>query len=138
MKACLPTAPPIRPFLDWPVVTDPERWDADIAVIGIQHSEPYSGDPRPNDQARAPDAVRLASTQFSDGNDHWDFDLGTELAAVLPSRRIDCGNVAWADGDYASYAGQVSDRLRLLWRRGAQVFVIGGDHGFRSSMRWTC
>lgn len=128
MKTC-PTASPIRPFLDWPVVTDPDGWDADIALIGVQHSEPYAGDPRPNDQARAPDAVRLASAQFCDGIDHWDFDLGTELATVLPSRRIDCGNLAWVEGDYGLYAEQVSNRLRRLWRNGAQLLVIGGDHG---------
>jgi agmatinase len=125
----LPTAAPIRPFLDWPVVTDPAQWDADIALIGIQHSEPYSGDPRPNDQARAPDAIRLASGQFCDGRDHWDFDLGGELSTVVPARCIDCGNIAWVDGDYGSYAEQASERIRHLWRRGTRVFVLGGDHG---------
>jgi agmatinase len=129
MTACLPTSAPVRPFLDWPVVTDPSQWDADIALIGIQHSEPYSGDPRPNDQARAPDAIRLASGQFCDGREHWDFDVGSELSAVLPPRCIDCGNVAWVDGTYGSYADQVSERIRRLWRGGAQLLVLGGDHG---------
>ena len=32
---------PARAFLDWPVVTDPERWNTDVALLGIQHSEPY-------------------------------------------------------------------------------------------------
>jgi agmatinase len=125
----LHTEAPIRPFLDWPVVTDPAQWDADIAVIGLLHSEPYAGEAWPNDQTRAPDAIRLASGQFCDGRDHWDFDLGTDLATVLPARCIDCGNVAWAGGDYDLHAAQVSERIRVLWRRGAQVFVLGGDHG---------
>ena len=63
-QALAPTAAPICPFLGWPVVTDPRLWTAQAAVLGIQHSEPYIGDPRPNDQARTPDAVRLVSAQI--------------------------------------------------------------------------
>ncbi len=53
MNGLLPTAAPVRRFLDWPVATDPAEWSADVALIGIQHSEPYAHDPQPNDQARA-------------------------------------------------------------------------------------
>ncbi|MBV8974747.1 MAG: hypothetical protein JOY74_06465, partial [Sinobacteraceae bacterium] len=67
------TAAPVRPFLNWDVVTDPAEWSADVALVGIQHSEPYAGDPQPNDQARAPDAVRLVSRTFCYGPDQWDF-----------------------------------------------------------------
>ena len=49
------TIQPERPFLDWPVATDPSGWsDARVALLGIRHSEPYSHDPFPNDQAKAP------------------------------------------------------------------------------------
>jgi agmatinase len=123
------TAAPARAFLDWPVVTDPAHWQADIALLGIRHSEPYSGDANPNDQTRAPDAIRGASGQFSDGREHWDFDLGGELASALPARCIDCGNLAWSGGPYDEYARRVSDAARRLWRGGAQLFVLGGDHG---------
>lgn len=124
-----PTLAPAHPFLDWPVVTDPAAWHADIALIGIQHSEPYPHDPFPNDQSRAPDAIRLASRQFCDGRNHWDFDLGAELASLLPARCIDCGNSAWIGGSYDAYAAEVTARVRHLWQRGAQVYVLGGDHG---------
>ncbi len=123
------TAAPVRPFLDWDVITDPEQWSADVALVGIQHSEPYAGDPRPNDQARAPDAVRLVSRTFCYGPDQWDFDYGSPLAAVQPARCIDCGNFAWVGGSYDGYAEFITSSLRRLWRCGAQIFVIGGDHG---------
>ena len=129
MNMAVATSPPARAFLDWPVITDPAGLQADIALIGIQHSEPYAGDPRPNDQARAPDAIRLASGQFCDGREHWDFDIGAELATVLPARCVDCGNLAWVDGSYDDYARQVTGLVRQLWRSGAQLFVLGGDHG---------
>ena len=129
MTALQPTASPVRPFLDWPVVTDPSRWTADIALLGIQHSEPYAHDPRPNDQSRAPDAIRWQSRSFCYGLDHWDFDTGTDLAAVLPPRCLDLGNVAWTDGDYGDYAARITDRVRHLWHAGTQIVVLGGDHG---------
>lgn len=124
-----PTAAPVRPFLEWPVETDPATWSADVALLGIQHSEPYEGDPRPNDQARAPDAVRLASANISYGPRQWDFDLNTALAEVLPARCIDLGNVGWVKGSYEEYTAAVTARLRQLWRQGTQVFILGGDHG---------
>jgi hypothetical protein len=31
-----PTATPVRAFLDWPVVTDPSEWTAEVALVGIQ------------------------------------------------------------------------------------------------------
>jgi len=128
MSGLLPTSAPVRGFLDWPVVTDSAGWSADVALIGIQHSEPYAGDVRPNDQARAPDCVRLRSEQISYTREQWDFDLNAPLAASLP-RCIDMGNVAWTGGSYDDYSAAISARVRHLWKQGAQVFVLGGDHG---------
>lgn len=128
MNELLPTSAPVRRFLDWPVATDPAGWRADVALIGIQHSEPYAHDPSPNDQARAPDAIRLRSEQISYGRDQWDYDLDSPLAALSP-RCIDMGNVAWTGGSYADYSAAISARIRHLWRQGAQVFALGGDHG---------
>jgi agmatinase len=122
------TSPP-RPFLDWRVVTDPADWAADIALLGVTHSEPYPGEPQPNDQTRAPDAIRKLSPQFSDGRDHWDFDLGTELGAVAPAQCVDCGNVVWQGGDYGLYAASVTQLARRLFSAGSQLVVLGGDHG---------
>ena len=123
------TDAPARGFLDWPVVTDPAHWDADVALIGVRHSEPYAHDPRPNDQASAPDAIRHRSPQISYGRDQWDFDLDAPLSALLPERCIDCGNMAWNGGSYDDYAAGITARARHLWQRGTQVFALGGDHG---------
>src|SRR5271170_1118956 len=128
MRELQPTVAPVRGFLDWPVATDPSEWFAEVALIGIQHSEPYAHDPHPNDQASAPDAIRLRSEQISYGRDQWDFDLDTPLAALLP-RCIDMGNVAWRGGSYDDYSAAISDRARHLWKEGAQIFALGGDHG---------
>lgn len=125
-----PTIAPAHPFLDWPVVTDPAGWQADVAVLGIQHSEPYAHDSFPNDQSRAPDAIRAMSKSFCYSAAHWDFDTDSVPASSLPPRRIDMGNVAWSgQGDYGLYAAAITARVRHLWRQGAQLIVLGGDHG---------
>ena len=125
-----PTTAPVRPFLDWPVVTDPAGWQADVAILGIQHSEPYAHDPFPNDQSNAPDAIRKMSQSFCYNPAHWDFDTGTDLASHLPARHIDMGNVGWSGkGDYGDYNAAITERVRHLWRQGAQLIVLGGDHG---------
>lgn len=129
MTALLPTAATVRAFLDWPMVTDPSGWDADLALLGIQHSEPYAHDPRPNDQSRAPDAIRWHSQRFCYSPDNWDFDTGTDLQSALPPRRLDMGNAAWSEGSYDAYAEGITARVRHLWRQGAQLIVLGGDHG---------
>jgi agmatinase len=121
---------PLRPFIDFEVSLDPREWRADVAVIGIAHSEPYPGEEQPNDQSRAPDAIRHASELFSfGGRDHYDFDFGTDLAALLPRRCIDCGNLLRTEPSYDEYSARVTAALATLWRGGAQVIVLGGDHG---------
>ncbi|MGE0466678.1 MAG: arginase family protein [Steroidobacteraceae bacterium] len=130
MTTLLPTNAPSRPFLDWPIVTDPAGWQADIAVLGIQHSEPYAHDSFPNDQSRAPDAIREASKVFCYNAAHWDFDTGAVTNEALPARRMDIGNVGWSGkGDYGVYSAAIAERVRHFWRQGAQLIVLGGDHG---------
>lgn len=123
-----PTAIPVRPFLDWPVVTDPSKWDAEVALLGIPRSEPFPKDPQPNDQSRAPDAIRSQSKRFCYSPGNWDFDTGIDPASALPATCLDLGNVPWIT-PYDNYAAYVTERIRYLWRQRAQVVILGGDHG---------
>ncbi|HET8692003.1 MAG TPA: arginase family protein [Steroidobacteraceae bacterium] len=123
-----PTNQPQRPFLDWPIATEPSGWTAKVALLGIRHSEPYGHDAFPNDQSKAPDAIRARSESFCYNPGHWDFDVGTDLASNLPSH-VDMGDVAFDGGDYGAYAAAITARARHLWRQGTQLLVIGGDHG---------
>ena len=81
-------------------------------------------------RAAPPTAIQRQSGLFSYGRRaHYDFDLGTDLAAVLPRRCIDCGNLVRGAEPYEEYAARATEALATLWRGGAQVFVLGGDHG---------
>ncbi|MBV9343956.1 MAG: arginase family protein [Gammaproteobacteria bacterium] len=124
------TAAPVRPFLSFELETDPARWQApEVALLGITHSEPYAHDPWPNDQTHAPDAIRAQSAQISDGLAHWDFDVGTDLGALAPPRCLDCGNLVWQGGAYEPYLARAGALAAQLLRSGAQLVVLGGDHG---------
>jgi agmatinase len=124
-----PTLQPERPFLDWPVATEPAGWGgARVALLGIRHSEPYQHDRFPNDQSRAPAAVRALSQSFCYNPAHWDFDVGTDLASNLPEH-LDIGDVSYDGGDYSAYAAAITARVRRLWQQGTQLVVLGGDHG---------
>jgi agmatinase len=124
-----PTLQPERPFLDWPVATEPAGWaGAKVALLGIRHSEPYKHDRFPNDQSRAPSAVRALSQSFCYNPAHWDFDVGTDLASNLPEH-LDIGDVSYDGGDYSAYSAAITARVRRLWQQGTQLVVLGGDHG---------
>ncbi|MFN8830922.1 MAG: arginase family protein [Labrys sp. (in: a-proteobacteria)] len=127
----MPLSAPLRPFLDWTVDTDPARWQpVDASILGIPTSEAYSGEPRPNDQANAPEAIRAQSGQFSDGPDHWDFDLGGPLGRHLPAGRArDAGNIA---ASVLPFDQQFEETIAIVRRQmGTSRFsiVLGGDHG---------
>jgi agmatinase len=124
------TLAPARPFLGWPVVTDPEGWaGAAAAVIGLPHGEPYPGEPFPNVQAGAPEAIRAQSGQFCDGPERFDFDLGATLESLLPGGGIDAGNAPFPGPDRdAAFAANVA-RIGRLLGTGALLAVLGGDHG---------
>jgi agmatinase len=122
------TAAPVRPFLDWPVECDPSGWQAQVALIGICQGEPYAHDPQPNDQSRAPDAVRWHSKRFCYSPGNWDFDTGSDLASVLPRAHLDAGNVVWTGGSWEEHGAAATEYVRRLLQEGTQLVILGGDH----------
>ena len=45
-------------FLDFPLETNLDSLEADIAVLGVPFGMPYESSAMANDQSRAPDAIR--------------------------------------------------------------------------------
>ena len=45
-------------FHDFPIVTDLDNMDADIAILGIPFGDPYSMGEASNDQCNAPTQIR--------------------------------------------------------------------------------
>ena len=73
------TAPPKREFQsfhDFPIVTDLDNLDADIAILGIPFGDPYSMGEASNDQSNAPTHIRRYCERALRGLDRYDFDIG--------------------------------------------------------------
>ena len=81
------TAPPRREFQsfhDFPIITDLDNLDADIAILGIPFGDPYSMGEVSNDQSNAPTHIRRYCERALRGLDRYDFDIGgTLLEATL-------------------------------------------------------
>ena len=120
-----------RTFLKFPAQTNLDALDADIAILGVPFGKPYAHDVHPNDQSRAPDALRL----FSSAADieytryHYDYDLGGPLLDDRDVRVVDCGNVTAVAGDAGEHYRRAELAARKIYASGAILVGVGGDHG---------
>lgn len=98
---------------------------ADIAFLGIPYGSGYSFVP---DQARAPAALRAATSRILRAKERYDFDLGGTLYADLPVRAVDCGDVRANVADPRSHVDRAEQAVRRILASGAMPIVFGGDH----------
>ena len=72
-----------RGFLGFPVHTDLNNLDADIAILGVPYGLPYTPDDLSNDQSTSPDLLRenAQDAGWSEQRTikHFDWDLGGPL-----------------------------------------------------------
>ena len=118
-----------RTFLGFPLCTELDSLEADVAILGIPYGDPYSMDEVTNDQTTAPSAVRLESARLSIGLDHWDFDMGGPLFNGHDVRVVDCGDVPGDPADIKGHYRVAEKAVKTILDRGALPVVIGGDHG---------
>ena len=72
------TTPPkkeFQSFHDFPIVTDLDNLEADIAFLGIPFGDPYSMGEASNDQSNAPTHIRRYCERSLRGLDRYDFDI---------------------------------------------------------------
>jgi len=113
-------------FAKAPVVTDWDRLDADVAVLGA----PFDMGTQYRAGARmGPRGIRQASTLFTFGHagayDHEDD------VTYLPRERVqlvDAGDVDIVHTDVVTSLANVEDGVRALLNRGALPVLLGGDH----------
>lgn len=124
-----PPSIPYQTFLDFPLVTDLDAVDADVAILGLPYGAPYSMAEVTNDQSKAPGAVRRASSRMSQAIDRYDFDLGGPLLAGKPIRVVDVGDVIADAWDMGAHYRRAEEAARLLFPKVKMLLSIGGDHG---------
>ena len=118
-------------FLDFPLQTDLDDLDADIAILGIQFGMPYESTSIPNDQSNAPNAIRQASseTDIAYTRNHFDWDLGGQLLDGRDIKVVDCGNVTTDKADHKEHYRRAERAARKIFSANSTLIALGGDHG---------
>ena len=120
--------PPAQGFLGARIETDPDRIDADVAILGVPHGWPY---PKPGfaaDCADAPAAIRRRAQRLAGYRGHWDFDLdGPMLALDGGPRIVDAGDVPGDPADGPGNSAAATAAVAAILERGAVPVCIGGD-----------
>ena len=118
-------------FLDFPLETNLDSLEADIAVLGVPFGMPYESSAMANDQSRAPDAIRQ-TTGYLDiayTRNHFDWDLGGPLLDGRDIRVVDCGNVTADMADHKEHYRRAEKAARKIFNAGTTLITLGGDHG---------
>jgi agmatinase len=111
-------------FLGLRVEVDPDRVDADVAILGVPHGWPYRDIGSTVGCAEAPAAVRRASQRLARFVGHWDFDLDgpMELRSA-----VDAGDVPGDATDGPGNSARTTEAVRAILNAGAVPICIGGD-----------
>jgi agmatinase len=118
-----------RTFLEFPFCDDLDNLDANIAILGIPYGMPYDIATWPNDQSRAPDAIRQASLDIDYTLNHYDYDLGGPLLDGRNISIVDCGNVTRDPDDASVHYRRAEQATRKIIAANTTLVVLGGDHG---------
>ncbi|WP_347268591.1 agmatinase [Paracoccus sp. (in: a-proteobacteria)] len=124
-------APPRREFQsfhDFPIVTDLDALQADIAILGIPYGDPYSMAEVSNDQSNAPTHIRRYCERALRGLDRYDFDIGGTMLNGRDIKVVDCGDVVGQAKDISGNHARSEQAVRKILAAGAMPIILGGDH----------
>ncbi|MEK4229076.1 agmatinase [Solibacillus sp. FSL H8-0538] len=112
-------------FGKYPICTDLEQLDADVAVIGV----PYDMGAQWKSGARmGPRGIREGSTLYSFGLGGA-YDIEKDIMYLGPDYKVyDCGDVDMVHGDLEQSFDNVEVAIRKIVEKGAIPVVMGGDH----------
>ncbi len=129
MKEISKTEPPIPcSFVSLPVVTDWRDLDAQAVIFGIPHGKPYQISQFPNDQSRAPNALRAASSRILIDHEVIDTDMSGKNS-VSQFKFVDGGNIPLIGNDIQRHYDDAEEAVRYAIQKGALPVSIGGDDG---------
>ncbi len=112
-------------FAKYPICTDLDALDADIAVLGV----PYDlGVGFLSGTRLGPRRIREASTQYARGDAGFYDPEGEEQLLAAPVKIVDCGDADILHGDVEYSFRSIEWVVRKILKGGAIPAVIGGDH----------
>ena len=112
-------------FAKYPICTDLENLDADIAVMGI----PYDmGAPYLSGAKLGPRRIREVSTHYGRGNKGFYDPERDESYLEAPIKIVDCGDVDMVPCDLNGSFENITAAVRKIIEKGAIPAMMGGDH----------
>ena len=121
-------APSGQTFLDAPLVTNWQDLNADAVVFGVPYGRPYIPASFPDDQSRAPAALRAASSRILISNKSVDTDFKTTNPAG-DVKIVDGGNIPLTGTNFDAHYHAAENAVRFALARGVMPIVIGGNDG---------
>ena len=126
------TVPPKKAyhsFFDAPIVTDFNELEADIGIIGIPFSDPYSMEEVTNDQTNAPTAIRRVWQRALRGLDRYDFDVGGIVFDPDVTKVVDCGDIPGNPREMTQHYRDAEKAIKIMADKNILPIILGGDHG---------
>ena len=112
-------------FAKYPVCTDLDELDADIAVLGV----PYDLGVGFLSGARlGPRRIREVSTHYARGDEGFYDPETQEQFLAAPIKIVDCGDADVLHGDIEYSFESIEKSVRKILKKGAIPAVMGGDH----------
>ncbi len=112
-------------FGKYPICTDLDTLDADIAILGV----PYDlGVGFLSGSRLGPRRIREVSTHYARGDVGFYDPENKEQLLAAPIKIVDCGDADVLHGDIEYSFNSIEESVRKIIERGAIPVVIGGDH----------
>ena len=122
-------APEPQSFVNLPVCTDWQNLSADAVIFGVPYGKPYFQKNFPNDQSRAPFALRSASNRIMVEHSSVNMDYQGGLSLAEDIKFVDGGDIPLVNNDISTHYLRAEEAVRFAVERGVIPVTIGGDDG---------
>ena len=121
--------PEPQSFINLPVCTDWQNLSADAVIFGVPFGKPYLQNNFPNNQSRAPFALRSASDRImvEHASVNMDYEGTPSLAKGI--NFVDGGDIRLVNNDVSTHYLKAEEAVRYAVTQGIMPITIGGDDG---------
>ena len=121
--------PKPQSFINLPVCTDWKTLSADAVIFGVPFGKPYLQNNFPNDQNRAPFALRSASDRIMVEHASINMDYEDTRSLANGINFVDGGDIPLVNNDVSAHYLQGEEAVRYAVTQGVIPVTIGGDDG---------
>ena len=121
--------PEPQSFINLPVCTNWKNLSADAVIFGVPFGKPYLQNNFPNDQSRAPFALRSASDRIMVEHASVNMDYEGIPSLTNGMKFVDGGDIPLVDNDVSSHYLKAEEAVRYAVTKDIIPVTIGGDDG---------